>query len=126
MSHEIETGGSDPLLPDFWADELDLIAQEERNITAHLHDPHPDSDTIMASSPFPGATPTKHAPRQANVVEEEEEWAREAAEAEQAERDAEEAEIAQRIEEAYGMAVPPPRNHHLDMDWDAFDAMDIE
>jgi hypothetical protein len=59
-------------------------------------------------------------------MDDEDEWERQAAEAEQAERDEEEAEIARRVEEAYGVQVPAPQSGELDMDWDAFDAMDIE
>jgi hypothetical protein len=74
------------------------------------------------------------------VEDEEDQWAREAAEAEQAERDVEEAEMARRVEEEWagrdhggmdmGMGMDMDVDGHVgvgvDVDWEAFDAMDVE
>ncbi|KLT43282.1 hypothetical protein CC85DRAFT_291581 [Cutaneotrichosporon oleaginosum] len=36
LSHETETGGSDPALPEFWEEEADALAREERALYQHL------------------------------------------------------------------------------------------
>ncbi|BEI99616.1 hypothetical protein CcaverHIS631_0406590 [Cutaneotrichosporon cavernicola] len=66
VSHETETGGSDPALPDIWEEEVDALAREERALYQHLNASFADDD----------------------------EWAREAAAAEEAEASAEAAELA--------------------------------
>ncbi|ORY30388.1 hypothetical protein BCR39DRAFT_529618 [Naematelia encephala] len=128
LSHELETGGSDPLLPDFWEDELSTIQAEERRLATLLEAPsnltrqrgamNPHDDSLYRDSP--------------KEDEEEEMWALEAAQAEQAERDTEEEELAKRVEEAYGVEVTTPRKQtsnqamdlDLDIDWEVMDAMD--
>ncbi|RSH92188.1 hypothetical protein EHS25_008603 [Saitozyma podzolica] len=151
VSHEDETGGSDPLLPDFWEDELAALDAEERAIAsffhevpARSHEPHIPSQSITPSAQLshpshPFMTPVARR-RQAAIPrlleDEEDQWAREAAEAEQAERDVEEAEMARRVEEEWagrghggmdmGMDMDVDGHVDVDVDWEAFDAMDVE
>ena len=123
VSHEVETGGSDTEPPEFWDDDLgDLTA--EQALAAH-HEDFPMSPKKQ------DAPPRKLAYRDRG--EDDERWANEAAEAELAEREVEEAEIARRIEEAYGIVPVLPtmtkrddQDVAMEMDWEAFDAMDIE
>ena len=126
VSYEVETGGSDPGLPDFWDDDIQLLGQPPNPAQFRDHIEHEDEDDDMTltpkkNRPFVAARPTSF-----RAVDEEEEWALEAAAAEEAEREAEDAEIARRVEEAYGFSVPGSSGGDLDMDWEAFDAMDIE
>lgn len=128
VNYELETGGSDPALPEFWEEELEqetgppFGSQTPTRITTYRDHFEDDDPMVTPRKPF-------GKPRQSPFPknhDEEEEWERQAMEAEQAERDAEEAEIAQRIEQAYGVTVPRVSNEEMEMDWDAFDAMDIE
>jgi len=132
VSHEVETGGSDPDLPDFWEDEP--LEQDDIHSDRQPEMTHTIIDDISMS-------PVSSIPRRREIIttyrergdaDEEERWAREAAEAEEAELETEELEIARKVEEAYGLMMPEPkrrldeRDEGMDMDWEALDAMDIE
>lgn len=118
-------------------------------IHPHQHNQHPPFLTPPSGKGNKGkgrATPLyyAHSPHTTHTYEsEEEQWAREAAEAEEAERQAEEAELMNRLEGDYTAAeadrVMPLHEHRqdqhhvdvdmsrdTDMDWDAFDSMDVE
>lgn len=125
VSHELETGGSDADLPDFWEDEdeLDPIRLEDRAMHSE------DVSMLNVIRTALGRSGTGH--REFGEEDEEDRWAREAAEAEEAEWKAEELEIVRRVEKAYGMGTSTARDggdQHVRMgvDWEAFDAMDIE
>lgn len=108
VSHEVETGGSDPMLPDFWEEDLVSLELEERHLAAYFDEP----TSVSPSYPVAGPSGIGQAasPRPATIVErEEDQWATEAAEAEEAELEAEEAEIARRVEEAYGAGNGSPK-----------------
>ena len=124
VSYEMETGGSDPALPEFWDDDIQLI---DRPHPAQFREPvvHEDDDDDMMMTPKKKFHASAR-PSPFGAIDEDEEWALEAAAAEEAEREAEDAEIARRIEEAYGVSVPGRGMEDLGMDWEAFDAMDIE
>lgn len=115
VSHEVETGGSDPNLPDFWEDELDAFAAEERRLLRHLDDDEYDEYTIPEET-------------------EEELWELEASAAEEAEREAEEIAVAMRVEEEMRIRAANPHVHVTDydqmlsapVDFDMDDAMDVE
>lgn len=131
VNYEVETGGSDPALPDFWDE--DGEEGDEREAERHHHSQTPTRDARQQADwdDDPMATPKKNfgGPRRFDAecgFGESDEWEQQALEAEEAERDAEEAEVARRVEEAYGVSIPKVSNGDLDMDWDAFDAMDIE
>jgi hypothetical protein len=133
VSYEVETGGSDPALPDFWDDELEALAQEERRLSSRLESTaspfsgfHADAEDDTMATPHRDNTFHDARPSPMQILDEEDEWELEAAAAEEAEREAEDAEIARRVEEAYGLSYPPNSGADLDMDMDAFDAMDIE
>jgi len=136
VSYEVETGGSDPALPDFWDDELEALAQEERRLSSRFHQPassysifdtgDDDDEDDMMTTPTRGAAFKDARPSPMQILDEEDERELEAAAAEEAEREAEDAEIARRVEEAYGLSLPANSGGDLDMDMDAFDAMDIE
>lgn len=82
VSYEVSTGGSDPLLPDFWEEELDNLAREERALISHL-----DATETASNHSHVSTDPME-------VHNEElEQWARDAAAAE-----AEEAEMAVMVE----------------------------
>lgn len=186
VSYELETGGSDPNLPEFWADELEAIDEDDEDDLSDDEVEHgstaiddgtwstPQKHQSVFQTPL---RPTRQAQpprghRRRNVrppgtsrfgalrdmpdLDEEDRWAMEAAEAEAAElaaeqaaieaeerweaeraevlrREQEDAEIARRVEEAYGIAVPVQTvtqtggsGMDMDLDWEAFDAMDIE
>ena len=130
VSHETETGGSDPNLPDFWDDEQQHLDPDIQIDTDGLHEDISMTTEHGKSQPRRSSNPIGY--RIDGDEDEEEKWAREAAEAEEAELEAEELEIARRVEEAYGMDVPRSSQTYgeadsrMDMDWQAFDAMDIE
>nr|XP_019047140.1 hypothetical protein I302_03747 [Kwoniella bestiolae CBS 10118]OCF26070.1 hypothetical protein I302_03747 [Kwoniella bestiolae CBS 10118] len=134
VSHEQETGGSDPLTPEFWEDELDHLQREERELMDRLDHP-------MMSSPPPSD------PGRSGKEEELEEWQIQAALAEQEELDLEEMRLADQVEQAYyarhispsmqdqirhsenhgmGMDVDMDLEMDTQVDWEAFDSMDIE
>ena len=130
VSHQIETGGSDPDLPDFWDDDEDSITPltpqgRIRGYAANLGD--------VPISPAESTSGHRDAVQSYRDYEDEEErWAREAAEAEEAELDAEQLEMARRVEEQCGALLPKSARQRededvdMDMDWAAFDSMDIE
>ncbi|WWC59494.1 uncharacterized protein I303_102050 [Kwoniella dejecticola CBS 10117] len=157
QSHELETGGSDPLLPDM-EDELLNLEREERELMNRLDTANDDGnvhfqnqrDHNMDSSPIkknPLRTESTQlinlTPRQ---IHEEEEWEREAALAEEQERDLEDINFADQVESHFlphhpqTQQIPPiggpSTNVDIDIDmdmdmdgqvdWEAFDAMDIE
>jgi hypothetical protein len=144
VSHEIETGGSDPLLPEFWEEEVASLDAEERMLASHFnHGAQPSHTQHAAGVPtlHPFSTPLQHQPaertayRESPIEDEENRWAREAAEAEEAEREAEDAEIARMVEEEYAAVhsraggkddETGDMGMDVDVDWEAFDAMDIE
>lgn len=105
VSHEAETGGSDPALPDFWEEEADALAREERALYQHLN------------ATFGGAP--AHA---GGGVEEEEEWAREAAAAEEAEAAADAQEMAWAAQ-AEQMASQRGPDEFDEADWAAIAAL---
>lgn len=126
VSYEVETGGSDPALPDFWEDDIQLLGQPSHSARFREQIEHEDEDDDMALTPKRTNAFASARPISFGAMNEDEQWALEAAAAEEAEREAEDAEIARRVEEAYGVSVPVPVGGDLDMDWEAFDAMDIE
>ncbi|KAL1411689.1 hypothetical protein Q8F55_002655 [Vanrija albida] len=103
VSHEVETGGSDPNLPDFWEDELEAFAAEERRLIRHLDEAEYDYPV-----PIPEET-------------EEELWELEASAAEEAEREAEEIAVAMRVEEEMRRRAANPQVHVTD-----YDSMDLD
>ncbi|OCF76964.1 hypothetical protein I204_02673 [Kwoniella mangroviensis CBS 8886] len=142
VSHEMETGGSDPLTPEFWEDELEELQKEERELMNRL-DNHTDEQNnqiqIQLQPHVQDQDPTR------NQEEAElEEWQIQAALAEQEELELEEMNFADQVEHAY--FAHQSQSHRLsadnvhtarmdvdmDMDldsqvnWDAFDSMDIE
>ncbi|WVQ83258.1 hypothetical protein IAT38_005397 [Cryptococcus sp. DSM 104549] len=144
VSEEQETGGDDPNLPDFWEAELDALHREEQGLIQRLSDlPGPSGWT----APSPTRLVNIHGPPrggdEGNEWDDELEW--EAAQAEEAERAAE-AEIARALEDAE-MAQMEVRQQALahqqgggegsggggmdqdmdmEVDWEAFDSMEIE
>lgn len=137
IAHERELGGSDPSMPEFWEDEPlyeeaedDLQQDQDQHMASSPIRPF-NNGSIRTSTPIRGknissgfiGTDMRH---RVDPIEEEDRWAMEAAEAEEAEREAEEAAVAQRIEMAYGLSVPRADKELDDMEWDDFDAMDIE
>ncbi|KAK8847428.1 hypothetical protein IAR55_005286 [Kwoniella newhampshirensis] len=152
VSHEVETGGSDPNLPEFWADELDSLAREERDLLRRLTDDERDHcqslPQFMSSSSHVRST-EEHGETiyglHEGVENEEDVWAMEAAQAEEVEREVEEAEVARSVEQAYGMNdqgrlriqaqiesadmdmdMDMDMGMDMGMDWDSFDSMDVE
>ncbi|WWD00616.1 hypothetical protein V866_007551 [Kwoniella sp. B9012] len=142
VSHEMETGGSDPLTPEFWEDELEELQKEERELMNRL-DNHPDEQNNQIQAQLQPHVQNQDQPR--NQEEEElEEWQIQAALAEQEELELEEMNFADQVEQAY--YARQSQTHQLleinidtgrmdvdmDMDldsqvnWDAFDSMDIE
>lgn len=129
VSHEQETGGSDPIEPDFWEDELDNLDTEERELARMVsrdrHTPKPISrSTFASSSSF--ITPRQNSRGGGDVEmgmyrdhsDIEEDWAEEAAAAEEAEREAEEMEMLERVEREYAESLhnggggnPPSAEH---------------
>jgi hypothetical protein len=98
VSHETETGGSDPALPDFWDEEADALAREERALYQRL-------DASFSS------------------FGEADEWEREAAAAEEAEAAAEAEELAW-AERAERQARGP--DEFDEADWAAIAALQDE
>lgn len=98
VSHETETGGSDPALPDFWEEEGDALAREERALYQHLNARFGDAD----------------------------QWELEAAAAEEAEAAAEAEELAwaERAERAERQARGP--DEFDEADWAAIAALQGE
>ncbi|WVQ69287.1 uncharacterized protein L199_007504 [Kwoniella botswanensis] len=140
VSHEIETGGSDPLTPEFWEDELEELQKEERELMNRLDDQsHADHQHQNQTS-----SSTMNNNQHVNQEESDEEWEIQAALAEQEEMELEEINFADQVEKAYyahqsQSHQPSDNNVHtgnmdVDMDvdldsqvnWDAFDSMDIE
>ncbi|WWD21519.1 hypothetical protein CI109_106005 [Kwoniella shandongensis] len=143
VSHEVETGGSDPNLPEFWEDELDAMAREERELLQRLAEDEHTPNVRMGNARHSndGYHDFHDYGLIGDEVEEQNEediWAMEAAQAEEEEREIGEAEVARRVEEALAhgpVSGGPQRNvtetgmdmdMDMDMDWDAFDSMDIE
>jgi hypothetical protein len=115
VSHEQETGGSDPLEPDFWDDELEMEEREMARIVS------PDRPTfgdlsrrtkftaLSVASPSMLTTPPRdvrpYGQGKAEAMgtyrdrgDDDEDWAEEAAAAEEAEREAEELAMLDRVE----------------------------
>lgn len=155
VSHEVETGGSDPLLPDFWEDELYTLEAEERTLMRHWEDEHnarhePQSSTrqpaqqhVPYQTPPParyrfsstGRVPNAYRESSVDAIDQEEDdWAAEAAAAEEAEREAEEVEVLDRVEREYvlsGANSGEGKDDHtmdvdMDIDWEELDKMDME
>jgi hypothetical protein len=93
ISYELDNGGSDPISPDFWDEEEgnspDWALEEEQEKEG------------MRAGPSNYQTPPRPRAHQSMGMEEEDQWAIEAARAEEAEREAEEAELARQVEESY-------------------------
>ncbi|WRT64748.1 uncharacterized protein IL334_001682 [Kwoniella shivajii] len=161
VSHELETGGSDPTLPEFWEDELDNLSKQEKELLSrleglrdrdthqhfqsridqdHQHQPAMDHHTSSPSS-----MNWRDNRNEIDEYDEQEEWEKEATLAEQVERDSEEIEFADHVEQSYlageqvdqglentntntdtdtGMEMEMDIN--MEVDWEAFDSMDIE
>ncbi|KAK4687784.1 hypothetical protein P7C73_g2338, partial [Tremellales sp. Uapishka_1] len=96
LSYEVDTGGSDPMLPEFWEGEGDT-----------RKDSHIDFDMEY---------------REEVDEDEDERWMREAAEAERAEEN----ELKRRAQARMSDAQEVMVDQEDDMDWEAMDAMDIE
>lgn len=99
VSHEYETGGSDPMLPDFWEDELSSLAHEECVLFRHLDESFSTSST-PTSSAMVMAGEEEWVHQALAEADEEEMWAHQAAEAEEAEAaaEAEQVAYAERVE----------------------------
>ena len=127
-AHEVETGGTEPDLPEFWDEDVDALSQDPNGFARHYEDRSMSQDV---PAPTPGRKRSLFGYR--DREDEEDWWAREAAEAEQAELEAEDLDIARRVEEALGMTMPTSRakgrdgeGERMEMDWEAFEAMDLE
>lgn len=83
------SGGSDPLLPEFWEEELEALAREERALLSRL-----DAMDVGDDGGHDGAVVERHSGHGVDEGDDEAAWAAAAAEAEEAE-----AEIAARVEE---------------------------
>lgn len=113
------------MLPEFWEEESCGMTSHQ-NTRIDIWEEDEEEDEMMVTPRKKTHTFKDAVPPLPFGQDIEDEWAREAAEAEQAERDAEEAEVARRVEEAYGLSIPASTTEELEMDWNAFDAMDIE
>ncbi|WWC67973.1 uncharacterized protein I206_101892 [Kwoniella pini CBS 10737] len=138
QSHELETGGSDPLLPDL-EDELLQLEKEEKELINRLDQIQEiDHNHNLYSSPIPVKQNFKFNSHHQNIIEDdkyEEEWEKEAALAEEQERDQEDIILVEQAELQQFAQIRHSQNHNsmdIDMDldeqvdWEAFDSMDIE
>lgn len=115
VSHEQETGGSDPLEPEFWEEEMEQFDPEAGMVNYSTRQPPqqlnylntPQHSFASSSSKYITPRPARGFGRDMTMgsyrerMEEEEDWGEEAAAAEAAEREAEEIAMLEMVEREY-------------------------
>ncbi|WWC86885.1 uncharacterized protein L201_001764 [Kwoniella dendrophila CBS 6074] len=149
LNHANEIGGLTEISPEFWEEELIDIHHEEKELLNRLESNNYLDISLDSLQRHQAQANTYHNEYNQNLipdrsdVREQEEWENEAALAEEQERDFEEIQFANQVEQAYSSQV---NNHHtqnqsnqkdslntdmgmdmdMEVDWEAFDSMDVE